>query len=277
MNQMSAPTNDALRPIVHQTSGHRQGPITRLMSPSDLGQVLKPFVFLDLFDMRGSMVESFDLHPHSGIATITYVMAGSVGYEDTDGFKGVLPEGGLEWMKAGGGAWHGGGPGSSDHIQGFQLWIALPPAQEHDASESIYLPASEVPADGPVTVLLGQYGSARATIAAPSPLNYLAVRLKAGETWTYQPPAGHSVCWVALATGQLLASGKIAAGQIAVFAASEEAITFEALSDCAFVLGSAIPHAHDLVLGYYSVHSSVAALRTGEARIVEVGSKRGVT
>ncbi len=41
------------RRIVHRTRGQRQGPITRLMSPSDLGNVLKPFVFLDLFDSEG--------------------------------------------------------------------------------------------------------------------------------------------------------------------------------------------------------------------------------
>ncbi len=41
------------RRIVRRTRGSRHGPITRLMSPSDLGQVLKPFVFLDLFDLQG--------------------------------------------------------------------------------------------------------------------------------------------------------------------------------------------------------------------------------
>jgi hypothetical protein len=44
----------AQRAIVHRTRGHGHGPITRLMSPSDLGQALKPFVFLDIFDMGGS-------------------------------------------------------------------------------------------------------------------------------------------------------------------------------------------------------------------------------
>ena len=47
------PTPIATRPrtIVRRTRGNRHGPITRLMSPGDLGQLLKPFVFLDLFDM----------------------------------------------------------------------------------------------------------------------------------------------------------------------------------------------------------------------------------
>ena len=42
------------RRIVQRTRGHRHGPITRLMSPGDLGQMLKPFVFLDLFNVNNS-------------------------------------------------------------------------------------------------------------------------------------------------------------------------------------------------------------------------------
>ncbi len=53
------------------------------------------------------------LHPHSGIATLTYMIEGSVRYEDTSGANGILPEGGVEWFKAGHGAWHGGGPNGS--------------------------------------------------------------------------------------------------------------------------------------------------------------------
>src|SRR6267142_3117392 len=57
------------RKVVHRTRGYRHGPITRLMSPSDLGERLKPFVFLDLFeaDMRG-LAGSMPVHPHSGLS-----------------------------------------------------------------------------------------------------------------------------------------------------------------------------------------------------------------
>ena len=48
-------------------------------------------------------------------------------------------------------------------------------------------------------VLLGTYGSASNAIALPSPINYLAVHLKAGERWRYEPPAGQTVLWAAVA------------------------------------------------------------------------------
>jgi hypothetical protein len=51
------------------------------------------------------------------------------------------------------------------------------------------------------------------------------------------------------------------------FEPSSQAVEFEALTDTEFVLGSAAPHRHDLVLGRYSVHTSPDALRNAEAHI----------
>ncbi|HWX28405.1 MAG TPA: pirin family protein, partial [Steroidobacteraceae bacterium] len=96
------------RAIARRTFGRTHGPITRLMSPSDFGVLLKPFVFLDLFDHEGPPFNG-PLHPHSGIATLTYVAEGSISYIDPDNVKGTLSAGGVEWMQAGRGMWHGGG------------------------------------------------------------------------------------------------------------------------------------------------------------------------
>jgi redox-sensitive bicupin YhaK (pirin superfamily) len=96
------------RAIMHRTRGRTNGSITRLMSPSGLGEILKPFVFLDLFDQEGASFNA-PLHPHSGIATLTYVVEGAVNYVDPDHIRGTLQAGGVEWMQAGRGMWHGGG------------------------------------------------------------------------------------------------------------------------------------------------------------------------
>ena len=56
-------------------------------------------------------------------------------------------------------------------------------------------------------------------------------------------------------------------GDLAAFEPSNEPVEFEALTDAEFVLGSAMPHEHDLVLGHYSVHTTPAALREAEAHI----------
>jgi redox-sensitive bicupin YhaK (pirin superfamily) len=268
-------TQSSLSRIARRTRGQGQGPITRLMSPSDFGRLLKPFVFLDLFDTQGkpNPFAGFGLHPHSGIATLTYVAEGSVSYEDTNGARGLLSAGGIEWMRAGGGVWHGGGSGEPGRTRGFQLWIALPPELELGPSESVYLSPDVIPHDGRARVLLGSYGTATSSIKAPSPTNYLAVRLKAGERWSYEPPAGHTVLWTSVGMGSVLVPDEVRQGELVAFTPSSAAIEFEAQSDAEFVLGSAVPHDYDLVLGSHSVHTSTEALREAESRIAEIQTR----
>ncbi len=263
----------AARRIVHQTRGQTHGPITRLVSPSDLGELLKPFVFLDLFETEPSAFAGFGMHPHSGIATLTLIQQGSTRYEDSTGKHGVLPEHGVEWMQAGGGVWHTGGPVEGARVRGFQLWVALPPGLENAPPFSQYLAPQEIASCGPARVILGSHGGVASAIVPTSPMNYLAVRLRDGETWRYEPPAGHSVAWVALSGGQVQCSALLTAGDLAVFDTSVQAIDFRAVGDAEFVLGSAVPHPHPLVLGSYSVHTSRDALCRGEEGIRREGAR----
>src|SRR5258707_8666029 len=153
--------------IARRTRGQSHGPITRLMSPSDFGRLLKPFVFLDLIDNQGKPFSGFGLHPHSGIATVTYIAEGSVRYEDTNGATGLLPAGGIEWMRAGGGVWHGGGLDEAGRTRRFPLWVALPPKLELGPSESIFLAPDGIPPVGPARVLPGSHGGAARSTEAP--------------------------------------------------------------------------------------------------------------
>ncbi|GGF42148.1 hypothetical protein GCM10011611_55740 [Aliidongia dinghuensis] len=270
MSVAATPAFDHVRRIVYRSRGTAHGYVTRLMSPGDLGQILKPFVFLDLFDNQGDRFPTFGMHPHSGLATLTYVAEGSVSYEDTNGAAGILRADGVEWMRAGKGVWHSGGAGDPGLTRGFQLWIALPPHLELGDAESIYQSAAEIPEAGPARVLLGQHDGAKSAIAAPAPINYLAVTLKAGEYWRYQPPEGHAVLWLAMGKGGVRAPALLGHGEIVVFEPGTHAVDFVAEDDAEFVLGSAVHHPHDLVLGYYSVHTSARALEIGEAQIQHI-------
>ena len=106
-----------------------------------------------------------------------------------------------------------------------------------------------------------------------SPINYLAVRLKAGERWRYQPPTGHTVLWVAVGAGAVTVPDELRHGDLAAFEPSNDAVEFAAQSDAEFVAGSAVPHDHDLVLGYHSVHTSADALREAAARISAIQAR----
>jgi redox-sensitive bicupin YhaK (pirin superfamily) len=262
------------RAIVQRTRGSTHGPITRLMSPGDLGPVLKPFVFLDLVDFKaGARYQGFGMHPHSGIATLTFMTEGDVRYEDTTGQAGVLPAGGVEWMQAGAGVWHTGAPIGDTPGRGFQLWIALPAADENAPAHSQYLAPSQVPQEGPARVLLGHHGAAQSAIATPAAMSYLSVRLHDGERWRYMPPEGHTVAWIAVATGQIGAGEPIDAGELVAFETSDQVVDVIAHGEARFVLGSAVPHPHALVLGTYSVHTSRESLAKGEAEIRRIGAR----
>src|ERR1700741_3129014 len=150
---------EAARAITFRTRGRKHGPITRLVSPSDLGEQIKPFVFLDLavFDGRANMPMAFGWHPHSGIATVTVMLEGAIRYAETTGAEGVLPAGGVEWMRAGNGVWHTGAP-EPGPAKAFQLWVALPPSLENAPNVSRYVMPEEVPVVGPARVILGTHG-----------------------------------------------------------------------------------------------------------------------
>ena len=278
MNTLNAPIplreSAGVRAIVHRTRGRTHGPVTRMMSPPDLGEVLKPFVFLDRIDVAtlpAQEIEGFGLHPHSGIATLTWLFEGAANYEDNMGRRGKLDHGWIEWMHSGGGAWHGGSFGDSDRLRGFQLWVALPAASELSTPYSSYIGPEDLFTEGPVTVLLGHYGAAKSLIEAPAPINYFSVRLEVGESWIYQPVPGHTVAWAAVSSGRLLAPQAIEAGELVAFEEGAKPIHFVADEDTDFVFGSAAKHPHDLKLGYYSVHTTDSALERGEDRIRELG------
>ena len=270
-----ASTEAAPRMIFHKTRGHPAGPVTRLVSPSDLGQRLKPFVFLDRFDMHGT-APSFGLHPHSGIATITVVTDGHASFDHPVSGKGVIGYGGVEWMRAGGGVWHGTEMVPvSQHTRGFQLWVALPPELENTPSESQFIEAAHMPIVGPARVILGSYEGVQSPVRSPAGMTYLLVTLNAGERWKYAPPPGHDVAWLAVSTGTLHAGETVQAGEVAAFEPGSSPIDLQAgtESNAVFVIGSAVPHRHDLVLGRHSVHTSRDALRTGEAGIAAIGAR----
>lgn len=258
------------RSVIFRTRGHAHGPVVRMVSPSDVGKMIKPFVFLDLIDTRESIgQQGFGWHPHSGIATLTLAIEGQARYIESIGHEGTMVAGDIEWLSAGHGVWHSGFV--VPPIKAFQLWVALPPERELAPAFSQHLSVNEIPLDGPARVLLGRSGAAVSPIDAPPGVNYFVVQLQARQRWIYRPPRGHRVGWIAVMDGSLCTPDPVEKGELAVFDQSEAPIEFEAVTEARFVLGTAVPHPHDLHLGYYSVHTSRAALIEGEREIARIG------
>lgn len=263
---------DAFRAIAARTKGQVHGPVNRLLSPH-LAHRLKPFVFLDYFDFQSAGRTMFPMHPHSGIATTTVLLEGGMRYEDTTGASGVLEAGSVEWMRAGKGVWHDGVPLPGQRLRGYQLWVALPQALELSPAQSQYLQPAEVAQVGNVRVILGQYQGMRSKVDAPEGIQYLYVSLQAGETIELAPPTGHDVAWLHVGHGALLTGNDRVADELVVFEAGDQTVRLTATSATGFIFGTARKHPHELVLGSYSVHTSLSALRHGEQEIARLGEQ----
>lgn len=108
-----------------------------------------PFLLLDDFrnDNPNDYLAGFPWHPHRGIETITYVLAGSVEHGDTLGNKGVISSGDIQWMTAGSGILHQEMPkgDTKGRMHGFQLWANLPSALKMTAPRYQEIKSTDIP------------------------------------------------------------------------------------------------------------------------------------
>ena len=108
-----------------------------------------PFLLLDDFrnDQPDDYLAGFPWHPHRGIETITYVLAGTVAHGDSLGNRGTLGAGDVQWMTAGSGILHQEMPqgDTAGRMHGFQLWANLPAALKMTTPRYQDVAAHEIP------------------------------------------------------------------------------------------------------------------------------------
>src|SRR4026209_2750249 len=107
-----------------------------------------PFLLLDDFRNQNpdDYLAGFPWHPHRGIETITYVLAGTVEHGDSPGNRGKMGAGDVQWMTAGRGILHQEMPKGDERgrMHGFQLWANLPAAQKMTAPRYQDIAAKDV-------------------------------------------------------------------------------------------------------------------------------------
>jgi quercetin 2,3-dioxygenase len=164
--------------------------LRRAFGFGDTGET-DPFLLLDDFrnDSPDDYRAGFPWHPHRGIETITYVLAGTVEHADSLGNRGALGAGDVQWMTAGSGILHQEMPqgDSQGRMHGFQLWANLPSALKMTAPRYQDIPSAAVPRitddDGTVVRVVcgdfwGQRGPVEGVAADP---RYLDVWVPPGR------------------------------------------------------------------------------------------------
>ena len=124
----------SIRPVKRLISAtpHTEGAGVKLRRAFGFGNTSEfdPFLLFDDFrnDRPADYLAGFPWHPHRGIETITYVLAGNVEHGDSLGNRGSLSAGDVQWMTAGSGIMHQEMPQGDAHgrMHGFQLWANLP-------------------------------------------------------------------------------------------------------------------------------------------------------
>ena len=128
----------SIRPVkrIVEAQPHIEGAGVRLRRAFGFGDTEETDPFLLFDDFRGDQptdyMAGFPWHPHRGIETITYVLAGTVNHGDSLGNQGALGAGDIQWMTAGSGILHQEMPQGDDagRMHGFQLWANLPAAEK---------------------------------------------------------------------------------------------------------------------------------------------------
>jgi quercetin 2,3-dioxygenase len=143
----------SIRPVkrITQSKPAVEGAGVRLRRAFGFGDTtaFDPFLLLD--DFRNERPEDyragFPWHPHRGIETITYVLAGTVEHRDSLGNAGALGAGDVQWMTAGSGILHQEMPegDARGRMHGFQLWANLPSSLKMTAPRYQDVKAAEIP------------------------------------------------------------------------------------------------------------------------------------
>jgi hypothetical protein len=155
-----------------------------------------PFLLLDDFrnDRPDDYLKGFPWHPHRGIETITYVLAGEVDHGDSLGNHGTLGAGDVQWMTAGSGILHQEMPkgDTQGRMHGFQLWANLPSSLKMTAPRYQDVKAAEIPEviddDGTrVKVITGEFWGKRGPVdgVAADP-RYLDIFVPPGKRKTFK-------------------------------------------------------------------------------------------
>lgn len=163
---------------------------------------LDPFLLFDHFgsDNPDDYLAGFPMHPHRGIETVTYMLAGAVNHRDSLGNAGTIGAGDVQWMTSGRGILHEEMPAARDgKMEGFQLWVNLPAKLKMTAPRYQEISADQIPEnvrpDGVrIRVIAGTVddvtGPVTEIAAGPT---YVDVTVPSHTSFDYPTPRGHTL------------------------------------------------------------------------------------
>lgn len=168
-----------------------------------------PFLMLDAFDSvnPADYIKGFPWHPHRGIETVTYLVQGEIEHGDSLGNKGVIRDGGCQWMTAGSGIIHQEMPLAAPRMLGLQLWLNLPAKDKMTAPKYRDLTEKDIPVfmDGTsrIGVIAGRYKETDGAMQGEYvDARFLDITVQAGQKCVIQTP-GETTVFIYILQGAL--------------------------------------------------------------------------
>jgi redox-sensitive bicupin YhaK (pirin superfamily) len=175
--------------------------IDRLL-PFRARRTVGPFIYADLIgptSLPSGVGVDVPVHPHIGLATVTYLFDGALVHRDSTGAVQRIEPGAVNWMTAGRGVAHSERSPDDERadvstIAGLQTWVALPDDAETVDPSFVHVPEAEVPAwrAGPARcrLIAGTFGPHRSPVPVVSPIGYVDVVFDDAGSWTASPDVG---------------------------------------------------------------------------------------
>ena len=218
-----------------------------------------PFLMLDEFgsEDKDDYIGGFPAHPHRGIETVTYMLAGEFEHQDSTGAKGRMKPGDVQWMKTGSGIIHSEMPAMAEgKLHGFQLWINMPSKLKMNKPEYIYINGEKMSIhkdeNKQVKVIAGKFEKAVGPVLGHNvePV-YFDVELNKDKEFNYNLPHTHNT-FIYLINGEIEISEKKhdkVKDSTLILLTKGENLTVKAKSNTKFLLISGKPIKEEIARG----------------------------
>ena len=198
-----------------QTSDGAGVKLKRSMGVPEL-DFIDPFLMFDEFgsENKDDYIAGFPPHPHRGIETVTYMLAGRFKHEDSTGSKGEIGPGSVQWMTAAGGIIHSEMPIMKEgKLHGFQLWVNMPAKLKMSKPSYQNIEPKDIPEfkdqEKKIKIIAGKYrnntGPAKGISVDPI---YLDIKLEKEKIFDYTVPSSHNV-FIYLVYGEIKIGRKV--------------------------------------------------------------------
>ena len=218
-----------------------------------------PFLMLDEFgsENKDDYIAGFPPHPHRGIETVTYMLAGDFEHKDSTGGQGRMTAGDVQWMKTGSGIIHSEMPAMKEgKLHGFQLWVNMPAKLKMSKPDYIYIDADKIAVhkddEKSVKVIAGKYEQEEGPVKGHNvePI-YFDVELKKNKEFNFNLPSTHN-SFIYLINGEIKIGNEAhdkVSGTALFILANGEILNIKGIANSKFLLISGKPIGEPIARG----------------------------